>query len=413
MTDVARPQEAVELVVVPPADQTADHGEPLGVPQRESGACSDGGVPAAGGWILPPPAPVQRRRAGGAPIIALVVVLGALGAGIGYALWPSGHSKGVGAKSPTSSRAAVPAKVDPGLVDVNTTLGYQDEAAAGTGMVLTSSGRVLTNNHVIDGATAIRVTDVGNHKTYSASVVGYDLSADVAILQLRRASGLARVPVGNSSAVRVGNAVIALGNAGGTGGTPHVARGKVTALNQSITAVDQASGASEQLTGLIETDAPIQAGDSGGALVDAAGKVVAMNTAASSGYQFSGGSTEGYAIPIRRARTIADEIAHGTTSDTVHIGATAFLGILVAPFPSRFSTGAIIERVSSGTPAQAAGLAPGDVIDSVNGKSVTSPTELTTILQALRPGDTTQVGWQDTSGQSHTASVTLASGPPA
>lgn len=83
MTDVARPQEAVELVVVPPADQTADHGEPLGVPQRESGACSDGGVPAAGGWILPPPAPVQRRRAGGAPIIALVVVLAALGAGIG------------------------------------------------------------------------------------------------------------------------------------------------------------------------------------------------------------------------------------------------------------------------------------------------------------------------------------------
>jgi S1-C subfamily serine protease len=123
-------------------------------------------VPAAGGWILPPPAPVQRRRAGGAPIIALVVVLGALGAGIGYALWPSGHSKGVGAKSPTSSRAAVPAKVDPGLVDVNTTLGYQDEAAAGTGMVLISSGRVLTNNHVIDGVTP----ESTEHSPHRASV---------------------------------------------------------------------------------------------------------------------------------------------------------------------------------------------------------------------------------------------------
>lgn len=418
MADVIRPHETVEHGGTP-AGQTTPQRSPFGRSQGDDHEGNgDGGVPAAGWWMPPPPPPPPRpRRAGRAPIVALIiiVILAAAGGGIGigYALRGSGPSKAPVAKSKASSSALAASKVDPGLVDVNTTLGYEDEAAAGTGMVLTASGTVLTNNHVIDGATTISVTDVGNHRTYSASVVGYDLSADVAVLQLHGASGLATVPLGNSAAERVGNAVTALGNAGGSGGTPSVARGKVTALNQSITAVDEGGGASEQLTGLIETNAPLQAGDSGGALVDAADRVIGMNTAASTSYLFSGGTTQGYAIPINRARTVATDITHGEASDTVHIGATAFLGILVGAFPGRGSTGAVVEGVSSGTPAQAAGLAPGDVIATVNGQSVTSPTDLTTIVQALRPGQTIQLGWQDPSGQSHTASVTLASGPPA
>ncbi len=201
--------------------------------------------------------------------------------------------------------SAIASKVDPGLVDVNTTLGYQQEEAAGTGIVLTSNGVVLTNNHVIDGATSISVTDVGSHKTYTASVVGYDRTKDIAVLQLNNASGLQTATIGNSSNASVGEQVVGIGNAGGTGGTPSAAGGTVTALNQSITASDEGDGTSEQLSGLIQTNADIQPGDSGGALVNTSGQVLGVDTAASDGYsfQYNGQSTgdQGFAIPINTA----------------------------------------------------------------------------------------------------------------
>ncbi len=200
---------------------------------------------------------------------------------------------------------AIASKVDPGLVDVNTTLGYQQEQAAGTGIVLTSNGVILTNNHVIDGATSIQVTDVGNQKTYTASVVGYDRTKDIAVLQLHNASGLQTARLANSSNASVGQQVVGVGNAGGTGGTPSAAGGTVTALNQSITASDEGDGTSEQLSGLIQTNANIQPGDSGGALVDTSGQVLGVDTAASDGYsfQYNGQSSgnQGFAIPINTA----------------------------------------------------------------------------------------------------------------
>src|SRR5208282_5386207 len=137
----------------------------------------------------------------------------------------------------TTSQIA--SKVDPGLVDIVSTLGYQNAEAAGTGQVVTSSGEVLTNNHVIDGATSIKATDIGSGRTYTAKVVGYDQTDDIAVLQLQGASGLATVSFGDSSQVTAGENVVALGNAGGKGGTPSVAAGTVTALNQSITASDE------------------------------------------------------------------------------------------------------------------------------------------------------------------------------
>ena len=158
----------------------------------------------------------------------------------------------------------IAAKVDPGLVDVVTTLGYQSGKAAGTGMVLTSTGEVLTNNHVIDGATSIKATDVGNGRTYTAKVVGYDKTHDVAVLQLQNASGLQTVTL-SSAGAQSGQKVVALGNALGKGGTPSVVSGRITGLGQSITASDQGAGDSEQLTGMISHNAPIQPGDSGGA----------------------------------------------------------------------------------------------------------------------------------------------------
>ena len=265
----------------------------------------------------------------------LLVRAGSSGSGSSGSGSSGSGSSGSGSSgsSGPSDVSSIADKVDPGLVDINTTLGYSQEQAAGTGIVLTSSGEILTNNHVIDGATTISVTDVGNGKTYSASVVGYNRTKDIAVLQLHSASGLQTASIGNSSNVSVGEDIVGIGNAGGTGGTPSAAGGTVTALNQSITASDEGDGSSEQLTGLIETNADIQPGDSGGALVDTSGQVLGVDTAASAGFSFqsSGQSSgnQGYAIPINEATSIASEIEAGDTSSTVHIGATGFLGIEV------------------------------------------------------------------------------------
>jgi S1-C subfamily serine protease len=307
--------------------------------------------------------------------------------------------------------SAIAAKVDPGLVDINTTLKYQGEEGAGTGMVLTSTGLVLTNNHVIDGETSISVTDIGNGKTYSATVVGYDRTQDVALIQLSGASDLKTVTTSSATAAK-GEAVVGIGNAGGAGGTPSVAGGSVTALDRSITASDAGDGTSEQLSGLIQTDADIQPGDSGGPLVNSAGQVLGMDTAASENFSFSNGGGQGYAIPISQALSIASEIEHGSSSSLVHIGETAFLGVDVETNTGTGS-GVLIAQALSGTPAAKAGFGEGDVITSVDGTSVTSPAALTAVLGRYHPGNTVSIGWTDTAGAHRTTTVTLASGPPA
>jgi S1-C subfamily serine protease len=261
-------------------------------------------------------------RAGASAGAAAALVLAGLGA-----------SDAMGATALTTPQIA--SQVDPGLVDVVSTLGYQDGEAAGTGMVLTSTGEVLTNNHVIDGATSIKATDVGNGRTYTARVVGYDKAHDVAVLQLERASGLQTVTL-SSGSPHTGQRVVALGNAGGKGGTPSVATGKVNGLDQSITASDESSGTAEQLTGLIGTNANIQPGDSGGPLVNTDGQVIGMDTAASTspgtvGSQSQSGQapaqTQAFAIPVTEASSIASQIEAGTPSSTSHLGGTAFLGV--------------------------------------------------------------------------------------
>jgi len=349
----------------------------------------------------------------------------------------SGSSGSSGSSGPSDVNA-IAAKVDPGLVDINTTLGYSQEQAAGTGIVLSSNGVILTNNHVINGATKISVTDVGNQKTYTARVVGYDRSHDIAVLQLQSASGLQTATLANLSNASVGQDVVGVGNAGGTGGTPSAAGGTVTALNQSITASDQGDGTSEQLSGLIETNANIQPGDSGGALVNTSGEVVGVDTAASAGYsfQFNGQSSgnQGFAIPIDTALSIARQIEAGNASSTVHIGETAFLGVEISPqagssagggFGGGFgdnsgnsgnsgssAAGASVAGVVTNEPAQEAGIAQGDVITSLGGKTIGSANALTAAMAAYHPGDKVSIGWTDSSGQSHTASVQLSSGPP-
>jgi S1-C subfamily serine protease len=319
-------------------------------------------------------------------------------------------SSGSGTSTGPSDVSSIAAKVDPALVDINVTFNGTG-AGAGTGIVLTSDGEILTNNHVVEGATSIRVTDIGNGKTYGATVVGYDRSDDVAVIQLTDASGLQTATIGDSSHVAVGDGVVAIGNAGGTGGTPSATGGSVTALDQSITASDDVTGTSENLTGLIETDANIQPGDSGGSLVDTSGRVVGMDSAAAQGFTLSSQSNQGYAIPINKALSIASQIESGGGSSSVHVGPTAYLGVLVSSDGGSSASGAVISSVVSGGPAADAGLTGGDVITSVAGNNVTSASDLTALIQQLKPGDGVQVGWTDSSGAAHTTTITLGAGP--
>jgi S1-C subfamily serine protease len=414
-------------------------GYPYGYPNpqgRPAGPGYAGGSGYAGGgsWYAggEPPMP-PRRRSHKRGLIATGAVALAAGAALGGLIGSMDHGV-TGIATATSktalSSSQIASRVDPALVDVVSTDGDQGATSYGTGIVLSSTGEVLTNNHVIEGATSIKAIDIGNGQTYTATVVGYDASQDVAVIQLQHASGLTTASLGDSSTVQTGDSVTALGNAEGKNGTPSVATGTVTALNQSITASDELSGVSEQLTGLIETNAPIEPGDSGGSLVNAYGQVIGMDTAASSNYQFqgqsgqSGQAEQAYSIPINQALSIAKQIEAGTATSDIHIGATAFLGLEIGSsssssngfggFGGQGSTsGVTLAGTLSGSPAANAGITEGDTITAVAGQSVSSAEDITHILVQYHPGQSISVSWTDQYGQSHTSDLTLTTGPAA
>ena len=306
--------------------------------------------------------------------------------------------------------ATRPAPIGTGVVVIDTNLAYQGEQAAGTGMVLTSSGLVLTNNHVIRNATAIKVVVPATGRSFTAKVVGYDASDDVAVLQAGGASNLKTVPLGDSATLTAGQSVTALGNAGGTGSL-RAASGTVTGVDRAITVGDD-QGGSESLTGMIETNAAVQPGDSGGPLMNAAGQVVGMDTAASAGSGFEQAATsDGFAIPIDRALSIALQIMRGNASATIHVGGTAFLGVEVED-NGYGGSGAVVTSVVPGSPAAAAGLTPGDLITSFGGHAVSSPAALTTIVMTQKLGVPISATYLDQQGATHTVNLALASGPP-
>jgi S1-C subfamily serine protease len=322
---------------------------------------------------------------------------GSGGRGFGY-----GGSASGGTSTGSGSSTTATADQQVGVVTVDTVLGYQHGEAAGTGMVVTADGEILTNNHVIEGATSITVTVLSTGDSYTATVVGTDPTDDVAVLQLRGASGLHVADFGGKAA-EVGDAVTAVGNAGGTG-TASAAAGTVTAVEQSITATGESGSDAEQLSGLIETDADVVAGDSGGPLYDtASGEIIGMDTAAS-----SGGDVVGYAIPIATALSIAGQTVDGVDAATIHQGYPAFLGVSVDPTGSG---GAAIAQVLPGGPAEDAGITAGNVVTAVGGTTIGSSDDLTTALAGHDAGDTVSVTWSDTVGATHTAQVTLAAGP--
>jgi S1-C subfamily serine protease len=444
-----------------------------------------------------PPRP-PRRRVGALSYLLVALAAGALGAGTVVALYHPASNSAAASPQPSNSAlnpaplpsTAVPQpgtaspgtsageqaivnKVEPGLVIINTTLQYNSESAAATGMVLNSDGLVLTNNHVIEDSTSITaITASGKH--YTAKVLGYDTTGDVALIQLQGASGLRTVPLGDSGALKTGDSVVAMGNAEGQNAIVP-ATGQVTALNQTITAGDQGGSiTSETLHDMIQTNANIVSGDSGGPLANSAGQVIGMDTAGNGGgFSVQGQGSTGYAIPIDNALAVARQIAQRQASSTVNIGYPPFMGIFIGqgsnsnpqaqaeaagggyqnPFggfggsgngsgngngngngsgsgsgsqtcySSNRGVGAPqnIANVNSGTlilgticggPAAAAGLTAGSVITAVNGQAVGSPGSLTSVVSKYHPGDTISVTWVSPSGQRSTSSIKLTAGPP-
>ena len=303
--------------------------------------------------------------------------------------------------------AAIAALVDPSVVDVNSILGFQGGTAAGTGMVLTSTGEILTNNHVIDGATRISVQIAGAGRTYPATVVGTDVAEDVAVIQLQGAAGLKVAPFGDSGRVVVGDRVVSLGNALGRAGPPSVSQGLVVGLGRDITATDPTAGTAENLSGLIQTSAALQPGDSGGPLVSSAGQVIGMDTAASSRVRLNTGTGVGFAIPINHALAVAAQIRAGGGTVPSPPPAAAQRGFLGVQIQQQGTSGAYVAGVVAGGPADTAGIQAGDTIVAIDGTAIASSSTLTSVLSGHRPGDSVRVTWVDGLGRRHVASIQL------
>jgi S1-C subfamily serine protease len=310
-----------------------------------------------------------------------------------------------GSLTGSSDTTAATSDQQVGVVAIYAQLADGSEAA-GTGMVLTSDGEILTNNHVIEDSTKIKVVVVSTDRTYDATVVGTDKGDDVAVLQLSNATGLDTVTTDTSDPAAVGDDVTGVGNAGGDGGDPSAATGTVVGVDRHITVHSDSGSGKEHLSGLIAVDADIIAGDSGGPLYDSDTEVIGMNTAASSGTR----NVTGYAIPISTALAIAADIEAGHTTGGIQLGYPAFLGVALARSTGS-SDGAPIAGVERGSAAASAGLSYGDTITWFDGTRVTSGRQLARLVSGHQPDDQVRVSWVDNGGTRHSATVTLGEGP--
>ncbi len=376
--------------------------------------------PAAPPYYMPPP-PAPRPAWGrwlAAGTIAATIFAGAFGVGIGLTMArylhsssqtpvasapqhsePASSTAPISAVNPSTNHNGtinaqnIAAKVDPALVDINTVVqtATSTGAASGTGMIITSSGEVLTNNHVVDQSISISVTIAGHAGSFKAHVIGVSPTADVALIQIEGVSGLPTVTFADSSSVKVGDPVVALGNALGQGGTPALTQGQVTAVDQTITA-SEGSGRSETLTGMIQSDAGISPGDSGGALVNSAGQVIGMITAGEAQGFRTTVSPIGYAVNTNSALAVVNQIRAGHTSADVIIGPVGYIGVqirdlnpqLAAQAGLSITSGALVWAVQAGSPAE---------------------------HHAYKPGANVAVTWIDQGGASHTKTLTLTTGP--
>jgi S1-C subfamily serine protease len=315
---------------------------------------------------------------------------------------------------------SVLAKVEPAVVAIHDSTqssagllgGTQTVQAAGTGMILTAGGEILTNAHVVAGASNITVTLFNDHQQHPADPVAVDSSDDIALIKIR--GGIANLPtvqLGDSAALRVGDEVLAIGNALDLPGGPTVTNGIVSALGRPLQ-----GGNGPTLDNLIQTNAAINPGNSGGPLVNSAGQVVGMNTAVIQ--QASVGESAqnlGFAIAVNTIKPIVAQLRTGNASK-------AFLGIssedLTPSIAQRFgisvTSGAIVVQVQPGSAASAAGLEQGDVVVGFNGKAITNAGDLVAAVRAAHPGDRVPIEWvrgsQRMSGTATLGSQSLTGG---
>ncbi|PXX65079.1 S1-C subfamily serine protease [Nocardia tenerifensis] len=358
---------------------------------------------------------MSEQRPGRRAPAMIVVALLAVAAFLGYRgelPWPSGASEvaaPIAEPAPPLDPLAVAALVDPALVDISASTKPFGLGAAGSGIVLTADGQVLTSHHVIKGADTVTVTDVGDGREYDAVVLGYDAEADIALLALTGAAGLATARIGNSAEARVRDEVLAIGNAGGVGGTPTAIQGTLTDLDSTIVALNAADLSRKPLTGMLEVAAAVSSGQSGGALADRAGAVIGVIAAASGDATRASRAPNGYAVPIDTAMRVVAQIRSGTPTETVHVGPTATLGVLTTDAKTG---GARIDLAIYGSPAYAAGLTHGEVIAAVDGQPVTSARALHAAINVRKPDDAVRLEVLDPAGASRTVTVVLALGPP-
>ena len=365
--------------------------------------------------LSPTASPPSRPRKWLAAVIAASVVSGAGAGAVVTTLMQNDSTStstsalsGSSSKSGNSSVIAKPAdvqgilnKVGPAVAYVRTQAfrsgRFFAQSGAGTGVVLTKDGELLTNAHVVAGATSIKVTLGNDTQSHNATVIGTDPGNDLALVKISGVSNLQTAELGNSGDLKVGDDVIAIGNALNLEGGMTVTEGIVSALNRSIDA------GSESLDSLIQTDAAINPGNSGGPLVNAAGEVVGINTATSGEAQ-----NIGFAIAIDKAKPIIDRLRSGggSSSASQPQASGAFLGVSV----SDGENGALVESVEPGSPAAEAGLRAGDEIVEIDDRAVQSSSSLTSAMRAHKPGDDVTVTWMR--GQSRqSADVSLASRP--
>ncbi|HWE71389.1 MAG TPA: trypsin-like peptidase domain-containing protein [Acidimicrobiales bacterium] len=409
-----------------------------------------GGYGPPGGaypYGYPPPLPAPRlvrhtltRRNWLLVVIVTAVLAAAVGAVIGAAVGIGSQQTIVKQYFPNQSVLpqakdvqAILAAVEPAVVSIDSQSSQSGGSsgdfvqAAGTGMILTPQGEVLTNDHVVAGATTVTVTLFGQTKQLSAHVVGTDPGNDLALVQIDTASNLPTVTLGDSAHSQVGDSVLAIGNALALAGGPTVTEGIVSAVNRSLSAQNDA-GQTENLSGLLQTDAAINPGNSGGPLVNAQAQVIGMNTAvASSSSGNAPAQNIGFAIPIDLVKPRLAELQRGgpggagnASPQPTPVANSAFMGVSVGTVTPALqqldhltpSSGALVLSVQSGSPADKAGIQTNDVIVSFNGTAIQTADNLTAAIHPLKPGDHVSVGIYRGATRT-TINVTLGANPSA
>ena len=289
--------------------------------------------------------------------------------------------------------------------------GQQIEQGVGSGSIITPDGYILTNNHVVEGATKLTVA-LPDGRTYPGKLIGREgKTNDMAIVKIDPKQGetLPTIPIGDSSKLEVGDAVVAIGNALGLEGGPTVTAGIVGAIGRSI---EEPGGA--QLTDLIQTDAAINPGNSGGPLLNLRGELIGMNTAAPVDPN-SGGAAQGigFAISINQIRPLADGFVKGQPVQRPFMGIVpqALTSALQARYQLPTNTGILIGRVDANSPAARAGWKAGDTIVKMDGKDLRTLNDLSAILQAHKPGDRVNTTLLDRTGKQREAPITFGTPP--